>query len=756
MVDVPQRQHDLANTLTDALFGHDQVAAAQNRGRHQEPTHRVGAVAVENLGDIRVVTQGLGHLLTVRAEHNTVADDVLERGAVEERGRQYVQHVEPAAGLTDVLDDEICRVVVLEPFLVLEGVVHLCVGHGAGVEPDVEHVFHAAHGGLAGRVVRVRAGQLVNVRAVQVGFAVLVQGQAAEVCLELFEGAVHVHARVVRVVRNPHGDRGAPEAVTGDGPVACVLNPLAELAVLHVFRDPVDLLVQLVHAVLEVGDLHVPGGDCTVDERGTAAPAVRVGVHVGLLADQHVICLEGVDDGAVRVECLHACNLSQGGGAGGGGLGEEVQELCAFVEGENHGDAVAFTDLLVVFTVGGCLVDDAGTVTGGDVVGDEDLPGGFGAPLFGVREVVPERGVAHVLELGAGVACGDGCVCVLFGLVAFVAEVLGVGAEQLGGDQEGAALELACAGYDGVFNLGSNGERLVGGQGPGGGGPCECFDAVEFCGDLLVSAEGGVCGEAECDGDGLVLAVLVHVVVHAQLVVGEGGLVLPAVGQHAEALVGQALVVEALERPDDGLHVLDVQGLVVVFEVDPACLAGDVLFPLVGVLEHGCAGSVVEVVDAHFEDFALVGHAELLHCLEFCGQAVGVPAEAAFYLVAALGLVACDEVLGVAGEQVAVVGQAVSEGRAVVEDEFVFAVFACGAVLDGCGEGVVLLPVVEDCLFECGELGRCGDAASCGFEGARLGVNMGHVFVRPYLLFSTLRGWGDRVRSTRRPHRFSG
>ena len=220
--------------------------------------------------------------------------------------------------------------------------------------------------------------------------------------------------------------------------------------------------------------------------------------------------------------------------------------------------------------------------------------------------------------------------------------------------------------------------------------------------------------------------------------VGERSLVLPAVGQHAEALVGQALVVEALERPDDGLHVLDVQGLVVVFEVDPARLAGDVLFPLVGVLEHGGAGSVVEVVDAHFEDFALVGHAELLHCLELCGQAVGVPTEATLDLVAALGLVACDEVLGVAGEQVAVVGQAVSEGRAVVEDELVFAVFACGAVLDGCGEGAVLLPVVEDCLFECGELGRCGDAASCGFEGTRLGIYVRH-WGALILLFSSLR-----------------
>ena len=135
--------------------------------------------------------------------------------------------------------------------------------------------------------------------------------------------------------------------------------------------------------------------------------------------------------------------------------------------GEDHGDSVAFTDLLVVFTVGGCLVDDTGTVGGGDVVCDQNLPGGFGAPLFSVREVVPERGVAHVLELGAGVACGDGCGGVLDRVVAFVAEVLGVGAEQVGGEQEGATREFTGAGHDGVFNLGSDGERLVGGQGPG-------------------------------------------------------------------------------------------------------------------------------------------------------------------------------------------------------------------------------------------------------------------------------------------------
>ena len=86
--------------------------------------------------------------------------------------------------------------------------------------------------------------------------------------------------------------------------------------------------------------------------------------------------------------------------------------------------------------------------------------------------------------------------------------------------------------------------------------------------------------EREGDRDRLVLAHLVDVVVHAQLVVGQRRLVAPAVRQHAVALVGEALVVQGLERPDDRLHVVDVERLVVVLEVDPARLAGDVLLPL--------------------------------------------------------------------------------------------------------------------------------------------------------------------------------
>ena len=92
-----------------------------------------------------------------------------------------------------------------------------------------------------------------------------------------------------------------------------------------------------------------------------------------------------------------------------------------------------------------------------------------------------------------------------------------------------------------------------------------------------------------------------------------------------------------------------------------------------------------------------------LHRLELGGQAVGVPAEPALDALAAHRLVARDDVLDVAGEQVAVVRQPVGERRAVVEDELVRAVLAGVAVLDRRDEGAVLVPVLEDALLDLGE-----------------------------------------------------
>ena len=94
--------------------------------------------------------------------------------------------------------------------------------------------------------------------------------------------------------------------------------------------------------------------------------------------------------------------------------------------------------------------------------------------------------------------------------------------------------------------------------------------------------------------------------------------------------------------------------------------------------------------------------------LELGGQAVGVPAKASVHLLAAHRLEARHHVLGVAGEEVAVVGQAVGEGRAVVEDELVGAL----AVVDGRLERAVELPVLQHLGLEAGEVGRSGYVAA--------------------------------------------
>ena len=323
---------------------------------------------------------------------------------------------------------------VLEPFLVLEGVVHLREGHRSGLEPAVKHVGDTTHRRLARWVVRVRAGQRVDEGTVEV------RDLHAEVRLQLGDRSVDVGARVGRVVRDPDWDRRAPKAVARNRPVASTLQPLAEDSVFGVRGSPGDLLVQLHHAVADLGDAHEPGGHGLIHQGLAAAPAVRVGVHVGLLAHQH-----GADLGrtarnratllaqvghnvAVRVKDLHARVVAHLGG-----------EDTAVVDGQDDADAVLHAGPHVILTEGRSLVDQAGAVRGGHVVGGDDGPavGAGGAALgaaFGGVEVVVDRVVVDADQLRALVGGDDG---------GFLAQFLGVGADQVRGDQDALAREDA-------------------------------------------------------------------------------------------------------------------------------------------------------------------------------------------------------------------------------------------------------------------------------------------------------------------------
>ncbi len=401
-----------------------------------------------------------------------------------------------------------------------------------------------------------------------------------------------------------------------------------------------------------------------MDQGRAAAPAVGVVVVVGVVAQQAFGGLEVFDDGFVGVEDVHACVR-----------GDVVGEAAGVVDGDDGFDAGGVGDEFVLFAEGGGDVDDAGAVVGGDVVGGEHLVG-----VGAAGEEVEGGPVAEAEEVAAFAAFDD---------PGGVAELAGVGGEAGFGEEVAGAFGFD----DGVVDVGVDGRGEVGREGPGGGGPDEEFDA----------GEGGVAGDVEADGDGGVLPVAVGVV-HFGLGGGEGGLAAPAVPQDAVALVDQALVVEGLEGPHDAFHVVQVERLVVVVEVDPAGLAGDVVLPFVGELEDGGFGGGVEPVDAVGFDVGFGFEAEFAFGGDFGGHAVGVPAEAAFDAAAAHGLVAGDDVLDVAGEEVPVVGQAVGEGGAVVEDEFVGSGGAGLAVVHGGLEGAVLGPEVEDAAFDLGQV----------------------------------------------------
>ena len=214
--------------------------------------------------------------------------------------------------------------------------------------------------------------------------------------------------------------------------------------------------------------------------------------------------------------------------------------------------------------------------------------------------------------------------------------------------------------------------------------------------------------EREGHRDRGVLTHLVDVVIHPQLVRAQRRLVAPAVRQHAVALVGEALVVERLERPEHALHVVRVERLVAALEVDPSGLAADVVLPLARVGEHRLAGLRVERVDAHRLDLGLLGDAELLHRLQLGRQAVRVPPEDAVDAVAGHRLEAREHVLRVAGQEVPVVREAVRERRAVVEDPLRGAL----ALRDARPEGVVGAPELLHLRLDRGKAGARRDVGS--------------------------------------------
>ncbi len=650
-VRVPELQQELPQRLADRVDA-EQVAVPRQLVRQEVPAERVRAVAVDDVPRHDDVAERLRHLLALGVGDVAEAEDGLERALVVEQRGDRDQAVEPAAGLVDRLTDVVGRVLLLEFLLILERRVPLRERHRAGVEPDVDHLGHAAQRLAAGRR---RDLDLVHERAMRI-----VERDARELT-QLLEGPDA--DRLARVVA-PDRQRRAPVALAAQRPVDVVLQPAPEAAVLDVLGVPLDALVGRQQPVLDLRGRDVPGRLGVVEQRRAAAPAVRVAVEQPL----------GVVEAAAAAQVLDQVLVG-------------VLDEAAGVR----------TDPLVVGAVGAHRIDHVQAVLGAEpevVLAERDRGVDDAGAVLGRHEVARQHGVA-LLTVDLGAQEREGRLVAGADHVGPLEAVddLRVLSEHAGHERLGQHLAVRAAD---VRQLGIDGDGGVGDQRPGRRGPDEQRVA------LAQDARGP--GDRVADEHARVLDVLVA---ERHLVAGQRRAVARAVRDDLEALVEQLLVPQLAQRPPDRLDVVGVERPVRMLEVDPVADPLGQPRPVLQELEHGLAALLVELRDPVLLDLLLALDPELVLHGDLDRQAVAVPAALALGVEAAHRLVAREDVLEDARQHVVRTGAAVGGRRPLVEDIRRRALAAAHRL----PVDVALAPALEDLLLEGGKRHVLGEWA---------------------------------------------
>ena len=204
-----------------------------------------------------------------------------------------------------------------------------------------------------------------------------------------------------------------------------------------------------------------------------------------------------------------------------------------------------------------------------------------------------------------------------------------------------------------VIHVFVDNQSQIGGESPGSGGPTQHSSA-------LVEQR-----EAHDDG-----GISEHFVALGDFEVAEHRGTSVAVRHHPEPPIDHVLVVNLLEHSPNTLHELQVEGFVVVVEVDPPPESLGGFPPLLGVpLDHRPAFRVV-LSDSHLNHLLPTLDPQLLVGQVLDRQSMAIPPEFPFYVVAFHSEIAGDYVLNCAGSDMSVVGRPGGERGSIKESVF--------------------------------------------------------------------------------------
>ena len=344
----------------------------------------------------------------------------------------------------------------------------------------------------------------------------------------------------------------------------------------------------------------------------------------------------------------------------------------------------------VVLAEGGCVVDDAGTVGGGDVVVRDHIM----APFAGFGAGGPGAGEQGLIIPAHQVAAGEH--------IQDLSPLAQYAFHQVPGQDEGLPILAGAA----VFHVGVYAQAHVAGQRPGGGGPGQVIG-------ILIRA-------AEADGGAGFLYILIAL---GYLVGGKSRAAAGAIGDDLMALIEQALFMDGLKGPPFGFDVIVVIGNIGIFHVGPEAYTVAHLFPFALVFPDGFLALLDKGGHPIGLDLLLAVQAQFFFHLQLHRKAMGIPARLAQHIVALHGAIAGNDVLDGTGEDMADMGLAIGGGGAIVEGIGGRAPTQLHALF----KDTRLLPEGQGILFAACEIQGCGNlfvhdaSPACGlFAPARI------------------------------------